>query len=119
SLVRFHHRPLVTDGRRSCSGRRPAQVERSASRARCGVASLGTSVEALTASRAPCAGAFCLRATLLRSASPMQRERRDMADKSPASAASGGKPVRTDKATTVAELTDQFRSSAATVLTEY
>ena len=29
------------------------------------------------------------------------------------------KPVRADKATTVAELTEQFRSSGATVLTEY
>jgi len=29
------------------------------------------------------------------------------------------KPVRTDKATSVAELTDHFRSSTATVLTEY
>ena len=29
------------------------------------------------------------------------------------------KPVRADKATAVAELTDQFRSSGATVLTEY
>ena len=29
------------------------------------------------------------------------------------------KPVRTDKATAVADLTEQFRSSAATVLTEY
>ena len=29
------------------------------------------------------------------------------------------KPVRTDKATAVAELTENFRSSAATVLTEY
>jgi len=29
------------------------------------------------------------------------------------------KPVRTDKATAVAELTEQFRSSTATVLTEY
>jgi len=29
------------------------------------------------------------------------------------------KPVRTDKASTVAELTDHFRSSSATVLTEY
>jgi large subunit ribosomal protein L10 len=29
------------------------------------------------------------------------------------------KPVRTDKATAVAELTEHFRSSAATVLTEY
>jgi len=29
------------------------------------------------------------------------------------------KPVRTDKATAVAELTEQFRSSSATVLTEY
>jgi large subunit ribosomal protein L10 len=29
------------------------------------------------------------------------------------------KPVRADKATTVAELTEQFRGSAATVLTEY
>jgi large subunit ribosomal protein L10 len=29
------------------------------------------------------------------------------------------KPVRTDKATSVAELTENFRSSAATVLTEY
>jgi large subunit ribosomal protein L10 len=29
------------------------------------------------------------------------------------------KPVRTDKATAVAELTDRFRSSTATVLTEY
>jgi large subunit ribosomal protein L10 len=37
------------------------------------------------------------------------KERRDMADK----------PVRTDKASAVAELTDHFRSSAATVLTEY
>jgi large subunit ribosomal protein L10 len=36
-------------------------------------------------------------------------ERRDMADK----------PVRADKATAVAELTDKFRSSSATVLTEY
>jgi large subunit ribosomal protein L10 len=31
----------------------------------------------------------------------------------------GDKPVRADKANSVAELTDQFRSSAATVLTEY
>jgi large subunit ribosomal protein L10 len=37
------------------------------------------------------------------------RERRDMADK----------PVRADKASAVAELTDQFRNSSATVLTEY
>src|ERR1700755_3624370 len=29
------------------------------------------------------------------------------------------KPVRTDKATAVAEMTEQFRSSSATVLTEY
>ena len=29
------------------------------------------------------------------------------------------KPVRTDKATAVAELTENFKSSAATVLTEY
>jgi large subunit ribosomal protein L10 len=36
-------------------------------------------------------------------------ERRDMTDK----------PVRTDKVSAVSELTDQFRSSAATVLTEY
>jgi large subunit ribosomal protein L10 len=36
-------------------------------------------------------------------------ERRDMADK----------PVRADKATAVAELTDNFRNSSATVLTEY
>jgi large subunit ribosomal protein L10 len=36
-------------------------------------------------------------------------ERRDMADK----------PVRADKATAVAELTDKFRNSSATVLTEY
>src|SRR3954452_1578630 len=41
--------------------------------------------------------------------SPKQRERRDMADK----------PVRADKATAVAELTDQFRGAAATLLTEY
>jgi large subunit ribosomal protein L10 len=33
--------------------------------------------------------------------------------------AATGKPVRTDKVAAVAELTDQFRSSAATVLTEY
>src|SRR5262245_54586890 len=38
-----------------------------------------------------------------------RNERRDMADK----------PVRTDKATAVAELTEHFRTSAATVLTEY
>jgi large subunit ribosomal protein L10 len=38
-----------------------------------------------------------------------QRERRDMADK----------PVRADKATAVAELTEHFRNSGATVLTEY
>jgi large subunit ribosomal protein L10 len=36
-------------------------------------------------------------------------ERRDMADK----------PVRADKASAVAELTDHFRASTATVLTEY
>ena len=41
--------------------------------------------------------------------SPRQRERRDMADK----------PVRADKATAVAELTDRFRDSSATLLTEY
>ena len=29
------------------------------------------------------------------------------------------KPVRADKATAVAELTDNFRNSSATVLTEY
>src|SRR5690349_16530935 len=38
-----------------------------------------------------------------------QRERRDMADK----------PVRDDKASAVAELTEQFRGASATVLTEY
>jgi len=38
-----------------------------------------------------------------------QRERRDMADK----------PVRADKATAVAELTEHFRKAGATVLTEY
>ena len=38
-----------------------------------------------------------------------QRERRDMADK----------PVRADKATAVAELTESFRARRATVLTEY
>lgn len=42
-----------------------------------------------------------------------------MADTSSASTASAGKSVRTDKAATVAELTDQFRASTATVLTEY
>src|SRR5688572_14128177 len=38
-----------------------------------------------------------------------RNERRDMADK----------PVRADKATTVAELTEHFRGANATVLTEY
>jgi large subunit ribosomal protein L10 len=53
--------------------------------------------------------------TSLRFATPAERtmrqllERRDMTDK----------PVRTDKVTAVSELTDHFRSSTATVLTEY
>ena len=60
--------------------------------------------------RAPCAGAFLVcRASSSPRTSLEQRERRDMADK----------PVRADKATAVAELTEQFRNSTATVLTEY
>src|SRR4051812_47795882 len=68
--------------------------------------------------RAPAPGRFSLSGPARRSDLSIGRairgqhqrnERRDMADK----------PVRTDKATAVAELTEQFRSSTATVLTEY
>src|SRR5688500_10165982 len=58
----------------------------------------------------PCAGAFFVAAGGPPGvASTVARERRDMADK----------PVRDDKATAVAELTENFRGSTATVLTEY
>src|SRR3954454_7608040 len=53
----------------------------------------------------PCAGASLVAG---RKRQPHSTERRDMGDK-----------VRADKATAVAELTEQFRSSSATVLTEY
>src|SRR4051812_8883702 len=57
-------------------------------------------------SERPCAGAFFIARGPDRHRS---NERRDMADK----------PVRDDKATAVAELTEHFRGASATVLTEY
>src|SRR5512142_763680 len=71
----------------------------------------GRSADAVRRCLAPCA----LRRGALVSgppstgAQPEVRERRDMADK----------PVRADKATAVAELTERFRESNATLLTEY
>ncbi|GAA1388819.1 50S ribosomal protein L10 [Catellatospora chokoriensis] len=61
--------------------------------------------------RAPCAGAFCLSASVERRVreTSLEYERGgDMADK-----------IRADKAGNVAELTERFRESNATVLTEY
>src|SRR5439155_23815918 len=93
----YTRRPLVTVFARSKAP--PSWATRAGQSRRSGAS--------LAPPRAPCAGAFPVVRRFTTSLA--QRERRDMADK----------PVRADKATAVAELTEQFRASSATVLTEY